>query len=440
MLAAAAAAAAAAGLTAAASPCAAHADAAHCYAFRLQQECVWDETAGACLDDLPCDTRSAERCEFELTPGSTWDATQNKCFLGADGVCRWSDLCYTATDGESCEAASCRWQEMCTPKDMRYAPGPGVCRFLCTTPGVTLPGGGGDRGGGGDSLQNSTAAAGSKLRRLQTREDTSPRAADEAWANARGIGRNKLLDWKPERENLSLTGVVTTQGGFRMRGLRNEQVELYLGVPFAAAPVGSLRWRPPVDLDASSSGDDDVFNATDFGAGCMRASAGYDLFNDGSCNGFTRDSAGAASGACAGYSEDCLSLNVYAPAGSTTNAAKRGAADKRAVMVWIHGGCFVAGQASSYNGTTLAINENVIVVTVSYRLASFGFLAHDALRPRDETWGSTGNYGLLDNVAALKWIQNNIASLGGDPDRVTIFGESSGAGSVSQLLGAPMAW
>ena len=74
------------------------------------------------------------------------------------------------------------------------------------------------------------------------------------------------------------------------------------------------------------------------------------------------------------------------------------------------------------------------------RLASLGFLAHDALRSRDQLWGSTGNYGLLDNVAALEWVQANIASFGGDPTRVTIFGESSGAGSVSQLLGAPMAW
>jgi len=110
-------------------------------------------------------------------------------------------------------------------------------------------------------------------------------------------------------------------------------------------------------------------------------------------------------------------------------------------MVWIHGGCFVSGSASNpgYAGTNLASKYGVVMVGIQYRLAAFGWLADDLLRPRDPE-GSTGNYGLMDNVAALKWIQANIASMGGDPSKVTVFGESSGAGSVSQLLGVRSAW
>jgi len=110
-------------------------------------------------------------------------------------------------------------------------------------------------------------------------------------------------------------------------------------------------------------------------------------------------------------------------------------------MVWIHGGCFVSGSASAgeYDGEYLASLHDVVVVSVQYRLAAFGWLADDLLRPRDPK-GSTGNYGLLDNIAALRWIHSNIGAFGGEPGRVTIFGESSGAGSVGQLLGMPDAW
>ena len=96
-------------------------------------------------------------------------------------------------------------------------------------------------------------------------------------------------------------------------------------------------------------------------------------------------------------------------------------------MVWIHGGCFVSGSASGYDGTALAEAHDVVVVAIQYRLGAFGFLGGEALRTRDPS-GSTGNWGLLDNVAALKWLSENIGSFGGDPDNVMLFGQSSGAG------------
>jgi len=211
--------------------------------------------------------------------------------------------------------------------------------------------------------------------------------------------------------------VQTTSGP--VQGLMGSGVQTYLGIPFAQAPVGALRWAAPQKMPPWSQ----VFQATAFGPSCTQ-SFDYYAANPENCKGYTR-------GKCYGYTEDCLSLNVWTP--STSGS--------RAVMVWIHGGCYVSGSASDpqYNGSALAVQEDVVVVSIQYRLGVFGFLGDAILRSRDPK-GSTGNYGLLDTVAALKWVQDNIALFGGDPQRVTIFGESSGAGSVSLLLGMQEAW
>ena len=319
---------------AAASACSAHSDVTHCLAFRRQDNCVWNATASVCVDDTPCDQRSADACEFELTAGEAWDATQNKCFVNGMSQCQWSDTCSGAGDAESCLTVGCSWKELCTPKDMRFDPGPGVCRSVCVTPGTF------------SRLPSQPASK-------QTRQPASAYAA---------TGRTA-----PPRGNFTRTDVLETAAGYRLRGLQNDQVELYLGVPFAAAPVGELRWRPPAGIDTW----DGVFEATSFGAAAVRASAAYDLFNDAACSGFTRDT---GSGSCAGYSEDCLNLNIYAPAGSSRQASKSGGSGSsagKAVMVWIHGGCFVSGAGSQYNGTQLAVSQDVIVVTVNYRRVRF---------------------------------------------------------------------
>ena len=176
-------------------------------------------------------------------------------------------------------------------------------------------------------------------------------------------------------------------------------------MPYAARPVGDLRWRPP-QPPASWKGERD---ATEFGARCAQGHVYDDMtFLD------------------SGESEDCLFLNVYAPAGAKAKS-------KLPVMFWIHGGGYLAGSASEprHGGDFLPL-KGVVLVTINYRLGVFGFLATDDLAK--EEGGAAGNYGLLDMVAALLWVNANIAEFGGDPDNVTIFGESAGSFAVSTLM------
>lgn len=179
-------------------------------------------------------------------------------------------------------------------------------------------------------------------------------------------------------------------------------VRVFKGVPFAAPPVGDLRWRAP-KAPASWTG---VRAMDQFGAQCMQRGRG------------------GASG-----SEDCLYLNIY--------TAAKSAPEHRPVMVWIHGGALTSGAGSIYDGETLA-KKGVVVVTVNYRLGMFGFFAHPELTKESDR-NSSGNYGLLDQLAALEWVQKNIAAFGGDPKKVTIFGESAGSWSVNYLTATPLA-
>jgi para-nitrobenzyl esterase len=190
-------------------------------------------------------------------------------------------------------------------------------------------------------------------------------------------------------------------------------VRAFLGIPYAAPPVGELRWKPPAAA-AKWSG---VRKAVDFGARCMQGPIYSDMvFRD------------------PGPSEDCLNLNVWIPAQAATQ--------KLPVMVWIYGGGFQAGSTSEprQDGQFLA-QRGVVVVSVNYRLGVFGFFALPELAAesgRDFGRNSAGNYGLLDQAAALAWVHRNIAAFGGDPDNVTIFGESAGASSVSALMASPV--
>lgn len=190
---------------------------------------------------------------------------------------------------------------------------------------------------------------------------------------------------------------------------RDAGVRLFAGIPYAAAPVGDLRWRPPQPAPSAPSGR---VNATAFGAPCPQISSGKVI-----------------------GSEDCLTLNVYAP---------RAGEQSRPVLVWLHGGSYVKGTANIglkhtwgplYDGTGLA-EEGAVVVTVQYRLGVFGFLGSQALRGRDPK-ASSGNYGLLDQRLALQWVQEHIGAFGGNPKQVLIFGQSAGAGSVEHHLTAP---
>ncbi len=188
------------------------------------------------------------------------------------------------------------------------------------------------------------------------------------------------------------------------------RVHAFKGIPFAAPPVGDLRWQPPQPVTPWTG----VRPALEFGPRPMQGRIFSDMvFRD------------------AGPSEDCLSLNVWTPA----NARGR----KLPVMVWIFGGGFAAGGTSEprQDGTALC-QKDVVVVSMNYRLGVFGFLAHPELTA-ESRHGASGNYGLMDQIAALEWVKRNIAHFGGDPDNVTIFGESAGSFSVSALVASPRA-
>jgi para-nitrobenzyl esterase len=193
-----------------------------------------------------------------------------------------------------------------------------------------------------------------------------------------------------------------------LAGVRDGGVVSFKGIPFAAPPVGELRWRPPQPAKQWTG----VLAADKYGAICEQK---YNAGDNG---------VGALP-----KSEDCLTLNVFASAAAKTAP----------VMVWIHGGGFVngSGTAALYEGSALA-RQGVIVVTINYRLGRFGFFAHPALTA--EAGGKpVGNYALMDMIAALKWVQTNIARFGGDPNQVTIFGESAGGVAVNDLMVSPAA-
>jgi len=192
----------------------------------------------------------------------------------------------------------------------------------------------------------------------------------------------------------------------------SSDVRVYKGIPFAAAPVGDLRWRAP----KAPPKWDGVHKADQFGATCMQTP-----YPEGS----------PYRSAPEPVSEDCLYLNIWTGAKSAKEA--------RPVMVWIHGGALTRGSGSNpvYDGEELA-KKGVVLVTINYRLGIFGFMAHPELT-RESDRNASGNYGILDQIAALEWVQKNIAAFGGDPKRVTIFGESAGSWSVNVLVATPLA-
>ncbi|AQT78801.1 carboxylesterase [Mycolicibacterium litorale] len=196
--------------------------------------------------------------------------------------------------------------------------------------------------------------------------------------------------------------VVETTGG-AVRGVVAPGYRVFDGIPYAAAPMGPLRWAPPQPR-APWTG---VRDATTPGLRCPQ-----DVRND--------PDYGRPTG------EDCLNLNVWTPDGATPS-------HRLPVMVWIHGGGFLNGSADIYDARWLATQGNIVVVTVNYRLGTLGFLAHPALSPD----GDVGNFGLADQQAALRWVRDNVAEFGGDPGKVTIAGESAGAMSVCDHLVAP---
>jgi para-nitrobenzyl esterase len=201
---------------------------------------------------------------------------------------------------------------------------------------------------------------------------------------------------------LANNGAIVTKNG-PIKGISIFGVEGYLGIPYAVPPVGDLRWMPPVPSSRFPGG---VFHANQFGNFCTQPGG-----------------VGA---------EDCLTLNVFTP-----NIKKNSNKKKPVpVMVWIHGGGLVTGGSFLYDPSPLVLAGNVIVVTINYRLGLLGFFAHQAIDAEGHT---NGNYGFMDQQLALKWVNDNIAAFGGDPKRITIFGESAGGQSVYGNLASPTA-
>jgi para-nitrobenzyl esterase len=194
--------------------------------------------------------------------------------------------------------------------------------------------------------------------------------------------------------------IATTDNG-AVRGVAAGSINEFLGIPYAAPPTGNVRWRPP-QPPARWQG---VRDATQFAPSCPQPPSPF-----------------APHGA---FSEDCLYLNVYAP------MLRNGDGDGRPVLVWIHGGGLTEEGSSNYDGAKLAA-DGAVVVTINYRLGALGFLAHPALASRPG--GPAGNYGLMDQQAALRWVQDNIGRFGGNPDNVTIAGQSAGGLSVLAQL------
>ena len=204
-------------------------------------------------------------------------------------------------------------------------------------------------------------------------------------------------------------------------GSRHPQVVSFKGIPFAAPPIGELRWREPQPHEPRAG----TQRADEFAAACYQDSYNTDWYRR----------VGAAFGAEAAFfvdppfSEDCLYLNVWTP--------ELSGGARLPVMVWIHGGANRSGWSyePNYIGESLAARGNVVVVSIAYRVGVFGFFGHPELRGS----GAPANFGLLDQIAALRWVQDNIGQLGGDAASVTVFGESAGAANIGYLLTSPLA-
>jgi para-nitrobenzyl esterase len=200
-------------------------------------------------------------------------------------------------------------------------------------------------------------------------------------------------------------GVVPTDRG-PVRGSETPGMKQYLGIPYAAPPVGDLRWRPPQPPSRWHG----PLDASQFANHCPQPASPF---------GFESTT------------EDCLYLNVYAP-----NVKGKGHAKNLPVMFWIHGGGLTVGESDDYDPTRL-VRQGRIVVTFNYRLGYLGFLAHPALTAESQTH-SSGDYGFMDQQAALRWVHRNIRKFGGDPGNVTIFGQSAGGLSVHAQMASPL--
>lgn len=226
---------------------------------------------------------------------------------------------------------------------------------------------------------------------------------------ATGLAACQVRSDEPASSSSAEGAVVDAPAG-QVRGSSEGSLRVFRGIPYAQPPVGQARWKPPEALPRWTG----VRSALEFGPACPQPGPLYS-------NIYSSD--------ISPFSEDCLSLNIWAPAD----------ASDAPVMVWIHGGALVRGSSKevAYDGANLA-SRGIVVVSINYRLGVLGYLAHPELSA-ESPQGVSGNYGLLDQIEALRWVRKNIAAFGGNPAEVTVAGESAGALSVMYLMAAPAA-
>ena len=230
-----------------------------------------------------------------------------------------------------------------------------------------------------------------------------------------------ILLGQPQRVVAAIDGPVRVEGGL-ISGVTDAKsdVKVFKGIPYAAPPVADLRWKPPAPVKAWTG----VRQVDQYSAPCMQPIVPL-------LPGVAKLDFEEGLHVPGTPSEDCLYLNVW--------TAAKSPAERRPVMVWIHGGALVIGSPAvlSTDGAALA-RKGVVLVSINYRLGAFGFLAHPDLT-KESSHHTSGNYGLLDQLSALQWVRKNIASFGGDPGNITIFGESAGSWSVNLLVASPLA-
>ena len=237
-------------------------------------------------------------------------------------------------------------------------------------------------------------------------------AALSAVAVGSAAATDDELDAAHAGERQDRAVVVTRHGA--VRGIANQAYRSFRGIPYAAPPLGRLRWAPPAPVEPWAG----VLNATQYRHNCLQPNGEEAVPQP-------RET----------LSEDCLYLNVFTPPSAHASSSLP-------VLLYIHGGGYQGGGSneSRLNGSWNAARFDALVVTTNYRLNIFGFLASAALRARDRARGTTGNYGILDQRAAMRWVQDNIRAFGGDPSRVLLFGESAGGASVYNHVVRPASW
>ena len=267
--------------------CAAHSTRGACLVFRHQHSCAWDAASSKCTPLIPCDQRPAKTCEYELTSGESWDRTTNLCWWDVrQAHCRFSDECFGLSQSK-CAAAGCTEWRKCTPA----VPGPRVCHRACTP-----------------------------AAQVATNSSLSEMVLHANYAPARSASNAAHPD-----DTAPL--VKTTSGSVRGIAASQSTPERFLGIPFAEAPVGDLRWAPPKPVKWTSTLD-----ATAMGPSCTQKSEYYFTEPD-ACQGYTRGTSGADG--CRGYSEDCLVLNVYTPSSAAANVELRPCeTGVRSIVAW----------------------------------------------------------------------------------------------------------